>query len=42
MHGRGAVIEARTGSGYQAHIINTPTLHLGLGKATAVDSIRVI
>jgi hypothetical protein len=42
MHGRGSVIEVRTGSGYQAHIIDTPTLHLGIGKATEVDSIRVI
>ncbi len=42
MHGRGAVIELRAGPGYQAHIVETPTLHLGLRKATHVDTIRVI
>ena len=42
MHGRGSVIELRAGTAYQAHIIDAPKLHLGLGKAKAVDTIRVI
>jgi len=42
MHGRGAVIELRAGSSYQAHIIDSPTLHLGLGQAKNLDTVRII
>ncbi len=42
MHGRGSVIELRSGSSYQAHIIDSPTLHLGLGQATTLDTVRII
>ncbi len=42
MHGRGAVIELRAGAKYQAHVIDTPTLHLGIGQADSVDTIRII
>ncbi len=42
MHAIGSVIEVRAGAAWQAHIIDSPHLHLGLGSATAVDTIRVI
>lgn len=42
MHARGSVIELRSGAAYQAHVITTPKLHLGLGKAKEIDTIRVI
>lgn len=42
MHGRGSVIELRSGSAYQAHVVDSPKMHLGLGKVTQVDTIRVI
>jgi hypothetical protein len=42
MHGRGSVIEVRAGAAYQAHVIDSPKLHLGLGKAQSVDTIRII
>lgn len=42
MHGLGAVIELRAGAAYQAHVIDSPKLHLGLGKAQSVDTIRII
>ncbi len=42
MHARGSVIELRAGTAYQAHVITTPKLHLGLGKAKEIDTIRVI
>jgi len=42
MHGLGSVIEVRTGAAYQAHIIDSPKLHVGLGKASTADTIRII
>lgn len=42
MHAIGSVIEVRAGAGYQGHVIDSPHVHLGLGKAKAVDTIRVI
>ncbi len=42
MHAIGSVIEVRAGAAYQAHIIDSPHMRLGLGKAKAVDTIRVI
>lgn len=42
MHAIGSVIEVRAGAGYQSHVIDSPHVHLGLGKAKAVDTIRVI
>ena len=42
MHAIGSVIEVRAGASYQAHIIDSPRLHLGLGSAKAADTIRVI
>ncbi len=42
MHGLGSVIEVRAGAAFQAHIIDSPKLHLGLGKATKADTIRII
>ena len=42
MHGLGSVIEVRAGAAYQAHIIDAPKLHLGLGNATKADTIRII
>ena len=42
MHAIGSVIEVRAGASYQAHIIDSPRLHLGLGSAIAADTIRVI
>ena len=42
MHAIGSVIEVRAGAGYQAHVVDSPHVHLGLGKAKAVDTIRVI
>ncbi len=42
MHARGSVIELRAGAAYQAHVITAPRLHLGLGKAKEIDTIRVI
>lgn len=42
MHAIGSVIEVRAGAAYQAHVIDSPHVHLGLGKAKAVDTIRVL
>jgi len=42
MHAIGSVIEVRAGAAYQAHIIDSPHMHLGLGSAKAVDTIRVL
>ena len=42
MHAIGSVIEVRAGASWQAHIVDSPRLHLGLGSATAADTIRVI
>lgn len=42
MQGIGSVIELRSGSQYQAHVVDAPKLHLGLGKAKSVDTIRMI
>ena len=42
MHAIGSVIEVRAGAAWQAHIVDSPRVHLGLGSAKAVDTIRVI
>ncbi len=42
MHGLGSVIEVRAGAAYQAHIIDLPKMHLGLGGAVKADTIRII
>ncbi|MEZ6061129.1 MAG: CRTAC1 family protein [Planctomycetaceae bacterium] len=42
LHATGAVIEVRCGSDYQAHVINEPKLHIGLGTCSHPDAIRVI
>ena len=42
MHGHGSVIELRSGAAYQAHVVDSPKMHLGLGKVTQVDTSRVI
>lgn len=42
MHAIGAVLELRAGAACQAHIVDSPRLHLGLGQSTAVDALRVI
>ncbi|MBC7965457.1 MAG: CRTAC1 family protein, partial [Fuerstia sp.] len=42
MHAIGSVIEARAGTAYQAHLIDSPRVHLGLGSAKMADTIRVI
>ena len=41
MHGVGAVVEVRAGGDYQAHIVERPRLHLGLGQAESLDAVRV-
>jgi tetratricopeptide (TPR) repeat protein len=40
MHGIGSVVEIRAGAAWQAHIVDRPKLHIGLGKATTIDTIR--
>lgn len=42
MHAIGATIEVRAGADFQAHVIDQPKLHLGLGSHTAADVIRII
>lgn len=42
MHSIGSVIEMRAGSLYHAEVITQPKVHLGLGKANAVDAIRIL
>lgn len=42
MHGIGSVMELRAGSAYQAHIVDQPRMHLGLGQAKSADALRVI
>ena len=42
MHGTGAVLEVRVGKDWQAHVIDAPKMHIGLGSAKQTDSIRVI
>ena len=42
MHGIGSVIEMRAGGLYHAEVITTPKIHLGLGKASKADAIRII
>ena len=42
MHGTGAVLEVRSGPDWQAHVIDAPRMHLGLGKAKQADTIRII
>ena len=42
MHGTGAVLEVRSGTDWQARVIDAPRLHIGLGKHKQVDTIRVI
>ena len=42
MHAIGSVIETRAGATYQAHLIDSPRVHLGLGSAKMADTIRVI
>ena len=42
MHGIGSVIEMRAGGLYHAEVITQPKIHLGLGKASKADAIRII
>ncbi len=42
MQGIGSTIELRSGFQYQAHIVDAPKLHFGLGQAKVLDSIRTI
>jgi hypothetical protein len=42
MHSIGSVIELRAGGLYHGEVITQPKVHLGLGKATAVDAIRIL
>ena len=42
MHAIGSVIEVRAGAAYQAHLIDSPRVHVGLGSAKMADTIRVI
>lgn len=42
MHSIGSVIEMRAGSLYHTEVITQPKVHLGLGKATAIDAIRIL
>ena len=42
MHAIGSVIEVRAGAAYQAHVIDSPHVHVGLGNAKTVDTIRVL
>lgn len=42
LHGVGSVIEIRSGSQYQAQVITGPKIHIGLGSAKTVDTIRII
>lgn len=42
MHGTGAVLEVRSGPAWQAHVIDSPRMHIGLGKAKQADTIRII
>ncbi len=41
-HGIGATIEFRCGSRYQAHVIDQPKLHIGLGDCDQPDAIRIV
>ena len=42
MHATGAVLELRSGPAWQAHVIDAPRMHIGLGQAKQADTIRVI
>ena len=42
MHSLGSVMELRTGAHFQAHIINKPRMHLGMGAAQQADALRII
>lgn len=42
MHGIGAVLEVRSGADWQAHVIDSPRMHVGLGTQKQADTIRVI
>ena len=42
MHGIGAVLEVRSGADWQAHVIDAPRMHVGLGTQKQADTIRVI
>lgn len=42
MHATGAVIELRAGSLYHAEVITRARIHVGLGKATTADTVRII
>jgi len=42
MHGTGAVLEVRSGADWQAHVIDAPRMHVGLGTQKQADTIRVI
>ncbi|MFM7057017.1 MAG: FG-GAP-like repeat-containing protein, partial [Planctomycetota bacterium] len=42
MHGTGAVLEVRSGADWQAHVIDAPRMHVGLGRQKQADTIRVI
>jgi hypothetical protein len=42
MHGIGAVLEVRSGADWQAHVIDSPRMHVGLGRQKQADTIRVI
>ena len=42
MHAIGSVLELRAGTAYQAHVIDKPRMHLGMGSASQADAVRVI
>ena len=42
MHGFGTVLEIMAGTLWQAHIVDQPVVHVGLGMADRLDAVRVI
>lgn len=42
LHGIGSVIEVRSGGKYQGQVVTGPKIHIGLGTARTVDTIRII
>lgn len=42
MHAIGSIIELRAGNQYSAQVITRPRIHIGLGKATAAETVRII
>ena len=42
MHGVGAVLEVMAGPLWQAHVVDSPVMHIGLGQADRLDAIRIV